>query len=389
MRPNAKSFNQTVMLRLKGVGPFITNNCGGWYADFASLPSDVVEMAFGESGSHLRNFLSEMDLQHPDLRDNLERIFARCSPEVFGSLVGLVKLATESGRKDLIGDFSLLDLIPVDVHRHAVYDSYIRCLKSAEVRAEYRKNKKSQAVDMSSFAKKGEEIWGIQPSSFDSLTRYEKPYANEIELAKKRAKRFFDLGCVSMANEIAKSVDVFEAQIHDSYLGFNRMTFNSALVILAKWHEYQLTSPHVLSAWPLDRNYKVVVPGRYFADFDFFERADENSLCWNYSPRIYPLADLEPLTPDMKEIIGMCESHSEYGGKPLFDHYVVMLPGVDYPPLREKAYSFRSDTGTIASFENYDAARHALDRTLLHAGAFSGVVMGERDGKCYFVSVWS
>jgi hypothetical protein len=389
MVPDAKEFNRAVIDRLKGSGPPVTS-CGEWYADFVALPEDVVETVFGTAGVNLQYFLGQMDLKHPDLRDNVEeRIFNSHSSTTFGSMVGLVKLAIDSNKKELLPALSQVDFIPRDLYEQADTERHIRCLKDAVTRQEYRKNKKSQAVDTATFSRRGEEIWNMQPASFVSLMRYEKAYDEEVKAAKHRAKRFRDLGCVAMAGEVMKSVELFESQLSDSYLGFNRLTFNSALVILAKWHKYDFTAPYILSAWPTERNYRILVPARYFADYDFFEKSEEQAMCWNYSPRIYPLADLEPLTPDMKEIIGLCEEHPQYGNRPLFDHYVVMLPGVDYPSFREKSYTFRSDTGSLTSFDDYNKARHSLDRTLLHAGAFSGVVMGERDGKCYFISVWS
>lgn len=366
----------------------------GWCRDFVALPDAVIDDMFDskKDAKPLHLLLKEMDLDHPDLEGCLsEKIFFDHTRISFIALVKLAGLAVLHGHADWLGSLSQLDLLPKILSDTASTKSLIRCMRDPARRDELRRLKKPQVIDMATVARKGEELWNTQPSSFDLLIRHEKAYAEEIAAATKRAARFASLGCTTMHSEIIKTVETFQSQVADSYLGFNRLTFNSACVILAKWHGYQLTTPHILSDFPNERNYKVSVdPSRFRKlKWDFFAKPEDAEIAWPYSPRVYPLNELEPLTPDVQEIVGLCESYQGYGGKPLFDHYAVMVPGIDYPLYREGQYAFRDENGVLASFDDQNEARFALDKALLAANAFSAVVMGERDGKCYCLSVWS
>lgn len=386
-----KALNETVKRRLGGDSPQLamTPRRLGWGADFVRLPKASATDAFGKSGTALHDLLERMDTDHPDLERCLEeKIFSNHSLSVFVSIVGLAELAVADERQDLLPPLQRLELLPELVGSTNFTKSFVRCLKDKNQQRELRQSKKSQVIDMTTISRKGEELWNTQPSSFESLIRYEDAYAEEITAAKRRAARFMGLGCSAMHAQIMATVDMFQSQVADSYFGFNRLTFNAACVILAKWHDYQLIPPCILADFPPERNYKVNVDSSRFESFNFFSRSDDKDLSWPYSPRVYPATELA-LTPDVKEIIELCENYQGYNGKPLFDHYAVMVPGIDYPPLRDGMYSICTESGVTVPYEDQNEARFALDKMLLAADAFSAVVLGERDGKCYCLSVWS
>lgn len=394
MLPNAKAVNETVKHRLGDSGPKLmpVQNRIGWCADFVNtLPASAISDIFGESGDALYVLLSQMDTNHPDLEPCLqEKLFGERSVATFVSIVGLAGLAIEHGREALLASLNRLNLLP-DTSKDINTKSFIRCLADPKRRDELRRMKKPQVIDMTTISRKGEELWNTQPGSFNSLIRYEDAYAAEIAVAKRRATRFASLGCTALHTEVMKTIDAFQTQVVDSYMGFNRLTFNAACVVLAKWHGYNLVPPFILTDFPPERSYKVVVDAKQFKglSWDFFARPEESDLSWPYSPRVYPISEMEPLPPDVKEIIGLCENYSGFDGKPLFDHYAVMVPGIDYPPFRDGHYTFRAESGLVVTYDDQNEARFALDKMLLAAGAFSAVVMGERDGKCYCLSVWS
>ena len=57
------------------------------------------------------------------------------------------------------------------------------------------------------------------------------------------------------------------------------------------------------------------------------------------------------------------EAFPELGGKPVFDHFLVVVPGLDGDMAHEKE--------------------------LISEGRIIPVLLGERDGKCYFISYWA
>ncbi len=391
-----REVNESVKCRINGQGPhpIPINDCVGWITKFSNLPKYAVTDIFGTSGEALHVFLRQMDPDHPDLDPVLrEKIFSTHSLSVFMSIVGLAELATRNEKTELLPPLSSLDLLPsMMIEAGSVSTkSFIRCIQSPQRRDELRKLKKPQVIDMTTVSRKGEELWNTQPNSFESLIRYEDAYSYEIAAAKRRASRFLSLGCKAMYAEVMKTVESFQSQVDESYFGFNRLTFNAACVILAKWHNYNLVTPYILSDFPPERNYKVVVDAKRFnkLSWDFFARPEDRDLPWTYSPRVYPIDEMEPLPKDVKDIVDLCENYHGFGGKPLFDNYAVMVPGIDYPPLRDGLYTFRNRSGIMVTFEDQNEARFALDKTLLEANAFSAVLMGERDSKCYCLSVWS
>jgi len=390
MTLNPKQLNEMVKRRLDGNSPHLMTPRPNWASEFVKLPDDAVSSMMGSGGESLHQLLAAMDTDHPDLEACLEeKLFGNHPMPPFFAVIGLASLAVEHGRTDLLPPLACIKLLPDSIT--TAIKPFVRCLRDPAMREEHRRTKKPQVIDMSTVARKGEELWNTQPASFDALIRYEDAYAGEIAAANRRANRFRSLGCTAMYSEVMKTVEAFQSQVADSYSGFNRLTFNAACVILAKWHNYNLVTPFILSDFPPERNYKVVVEPKQFRKMksDFFTRPDESDMSWPYSPRVYPLYEMEPLPPDVTEIVGLCENYHGFGGKPLFDHYAVMVPGIDYPPCRDGQYSFRTESGEVRSFEDQNEARFALDKMLLGAGVFSAVVMGERDGKCYCLSVWS
>ncbi len=387
MHPNPKTLNATVKSRLVGTGPQ-ESVAPNWVADFVRLPADCVRAAFGTNGKVLHDLLAPMDPSHPDLLAALnDRVFAvRATHDLFVSVVGLANLAVDHGRAELLGPLPGLKLLH---DRLGEIKPFARCIRDPALRDEQRRGKKPQVIDMSTLSRKGEELWNTQPASFESLVRFENAYADEMTAARRRAERFRSLGCVAMHEEVTKTVEAFQTQMAEAYQGFNRLTFNAACVILAKWHGYNLVTPFILSDFPPERNYKVTVEAKHFKGCAFFLRPEDADLCWPYSPRVYPLGEMGTLPPDVTEIVGLCENYHGFGGRPLFDHYAVMVPGIDYPQCREGEYAFHAEDGTVASFTDQNEARFALDKMLLAAGVFSAVVMGERDGKCYCLCVWS
>lgn len=85
-------------------------------------------------------------------------------------------------------------------------------------------------------------------------------------------------------------------------------------------------------------------------DFDFKE----------YKPKAFPYYQLQAMAPThVKEIIAHLEKFPDIGGKAAFDHFVVLVPSV------KSSHS------------------HAI---LL--GEVTPILLGEKDGKCYFICYW-
>jgi hypothetical protein len=77
-------------------------------------------------------------------------------------------------------------------------------------------------------------------------------------------------------------------------------------------------------------------------------------------------------------------------GKPIFDQYWAIVPGI-LPSIEEFCYSGtcvlkRDDQCEL--FKDQESFLKALDHMLITKGAINPAILGEIDGKCYFVTLW-
>lgn len=148
--------------------------------------------------------------------------------------------------------------------------------------------------------------------------------------------------------------------MEDMHYGFHRITMTNAAVILAKMHQFDFCG--LLEKGQLfdTDNYRIFVPKDvHGGESEFYQ----------YSPRAYPLNELKELAPTrVLEIIERLEMFDEANGKAIFDHYVVIVPG----------YRIEKNTRSVQE----------MDTTLIQRQAVTPIVLGERDGKCYFICYW-
>ncbi len=278
---------------------------------------------------------------------------------------------------------------------------HVRFLKSVEDREKVRHTRRMQRINLSCLCKKGEEIWDAQPSNFSRFIRFDMAYQEELLKVEKKAKRYADLGCTDLCNEVIKTVETFKQQLDDSYYGFNRITMTNAAVILAKSLDYSLHRPFMLTEFSNNREYRIVVePTRHFNGYNFLtevemvpyfmstgspilhRRSDSGPVA--YEPRAYPLHELwSYISASAKEIIGLVDNFPEADGKSIFDHYIVIVPGVDYP--KEKDKRFVDECGVVREFNTLEDAKKVLDITLISMKCICPIILGERDSKCYFL----
>ena len=100
------------------------------------------------------------------------------------------------------------------------------------------------------------------------------------------------------------------------------------------------------------------------------------------------MEDKPYLPPRMKELVEFLESFPEASGHPLFDHYRVLVPGLDYPNINQAKPAYRKASGEAVEFMNAEAAQYDFDRYLVENGHVPAILLGERDGDHYFISYW-
>jgi len=281
-------------------------------------------------------------------------------------------------------------------------------------RSDFREAKRQvKHVSMKQVYMMGENGFYGKPDNFEMCVRNSKNYVDEIASLKVQQEVFVSHGMNEVANTVKKRIASLEEMRDECYLGFHRLKPSDAAVISArqhglKWHELHfLTVPFKyfeLSYWSgsvADRKEEernkdelkklLVMKDKKLAFVD--------SVAFTYQPRLYPLAKFGIMPKEVTEVITKVESMPELNGCPVFDYYWVLMPSINinHPYFRQKdgwkVRVRRQEAGGWTDLElksytdEYDAA-FALDQTLMCDGYFAPVVLGERDGKCYFLSIW-
>jgi hypothetical protein len=342
----------------------------GILAKVLNYDEEVVKIALGEFGIRLRRFVGEIDEQHPGINEVFDGQLAsgRLSDK-FCELLKLAQYAKDEGLTECMSEIG--KLATKELRRSAIpfkfLDSpqntkqFLRFLPDKEKRDKLRELKGIKFLDLGTFYKKGILAWEKLPQSFSLYVRYSKEYKEHVEKNQKKSDRFSNLGCIEMAEIIRNNLADFVSIMDDDYYGFHRISITNMAVILAKMHSGRIlinqnkVGPILIRSeavekfekkWPVKRAYK--------------------SKSFIYSPKIYPAHKL-PQPENIKRIIEYLEFYAETGNRPVFDHYLAIVP-------------------TMALEENDDSI--GFDIKLIENKAVVPALAGEKDGKCFFLCYW-
>lgn len=371
-----------------------------------------IELALGKFGEKLKAFSHAVDLKHPHVKTLFDDMFSDDTEfcQDITELIELAEFAREKKLTRVLSNFggkvvsreklcrTLLKTIDSPFNNRC----RIHLLRTREERDRVRAEKRMQAIDLTTVVKKGEEVWASQPDNFDSFIRWGIAYEEEINFAMKKVQRYIKLGCTGMARQIVESIEHFKSQVHEIYYGFNRITMTNAAVILAKSLGYKLTT-YWLSCENEKKLYRITIPCSVFADYSFevdpqyvpyqtntgepvgYRRARDT---YDYEPRVYPLYKLEHMaSAQMRKIVDHLEAFPKVCGKSIFDSYAVIVPGVLYPRIEHNGkFSILNTKGERLDFDTRDQAVQALDVIMMENKYVTPILLGEKDGKCFFIS---
>ena len=354
---------------------------------------DLLQYAFGDFGYNLGRYTQSLDIGHPDVVSILDGILG--DNQMFAKYcLELLQLAEYAKTNQMsyvfpdIGQSVVRELVSKSVAKRldgSVHTrSHVRLVADPTERNEIRFTKRIQNIDLSGVYRKGEEVWLSQPDSFKKFLRFDSAYEDEVRGAERKVKRYKELGCHSLAAEIAKTIEAFKENMEQSYYGFNRITMTHAAIILAKSLGFSYSAVHGKWSIRVDR--------RFFGDYNFETTLSNGSLAlfdpydnFVYQPRAYPFHLLQDIAPEgVKNTIAMLESFPEANNRPIFDHYGVIVPSIAYG--RDGLYD---ESGFFLKFNNVEMATKALDKILIKGEYFYPVVVGEKDSKCYFICYWA
>lgn len=357
---------------------------------------DVATAALGEKlAVRLKGFANAIDLEHPALKDLFkgQLVSGEFSKDCC-SLLGLAAFAKDnephifSRIKKILSKSAAYRSIERSIDDPSKNQLHVRFVERSEDRDAIRSTKRMQTINVGIIEKKGHDIWSSHNGTFGNYARNTDVWKTEIEEAKIELDRFKKLGCDDLASGIEKDIKDFESQIRETYFGFNRIPMTHAAVILAKVHGYDIKHTSYRSA------YKILIPRGYFKDASFevsgISRGDKDQSWYDYQPRSYTISELKEndcISKDMQNLVNYLENFPLVGGKPIFDHFRIVVPGVQYPDDDWSRGSYINEEGRKVN-GTCGKIKVAVDMMLIKKGIYCPILLGEKDEHCYFLSYW-
>jgi hypothetical protein len=344
-----------------------------------AMREDVLESIFGEFGVRLKHFSLLVDLDHKlcklEENDYINQVLTTC--EFMAEMD--FDLLLDQIKKEIV---SKIGKQPESkrIGNPRLNGQYIRFLGSRAERDSLRKNKIAHVVELNSFYKRNNWSWEAQPSNFSFYKRFDNSYEKELKKVRRKADQYLQLGCKELYDGIAETIIDTESIFNDNYLGFHRITMTSAAIIAAKMHNYACRN---LELNHLNFNQKIFISASInsFPNFPLVKYTVYSPNSFVYKPRVYPYHELQGIAPpQVMALVGHLED-CEYLKGAAFDHYMVLIPSIEY--CKETIDMAKENNQDIE-----DITKH-LDISLVKGEYLVPVLLGERDGKCYFLSYWT
>lgn len=365
-----------------------------------SYGSDVCEITFGDFGSRLYEIANDIDFEHPEVKYGQFLASLKTDDASRRKLLQLLKLCALSKDNDLDDIYPLLSKCVAKAVLPEIKTSldflknqqqFIRLFHDPENRHQFRTMKTIRPIELSSSLKKTIGIWDTV-SDLETYVRGGNCYKDQIEIINKKAEIYKTMRLESMYNDLKTSIHDFELAFEDQYYSFQRVPMTIASIILAKMHNCTID--------PVSGT-RLVFPAKNFQGYDFENTEYDYGFLSNgvglpktvsdfdYMPMVYPTYCLEP-SAQMKEVIDCLEHFPEASGKPIFDHYLVVVPSVHFPrkPATAGQFVLIDSVGKKKYFTDSFSARVELDTILIREKFIVPTLLGEKDGKCYFICFW-
>jgi len=357
----------------------------------------ILRTAFGDIGDKIVAFLKSVDISHPNIEDCYDGIFQDdgefhqvfdelCSYSNFGKANKFTKLSEllqSFMSKYILDNFKILSKIDVPENNRC----NLRFLNDSEKKEKIRCQKKMQIIDLNSAYKKGIYNLNSHPNNFYNFLRFDKSLENEVKNMERKAKRYEDLGCSFLANEITNNLKSYHEYIRQSYFGFNRITMSTASLILSRNFNYTNSITPTIFSGQSDI-FKIFATQGNFGKYFFDENEEING--YEYEPKIYPLNYFNDiLTDKVKDVISKLESFPEADNKSIFDFYGLIVPSFNFPVLsKDKNYSFIDCNGRLRVYQDCLESKYEFDKNMIQNKYFNPIIVAEKDHKCYFITYW-
>lgn len=280
-------------------------------------------------------------------------------------------------------EHSYISEVPKEEFNTQSKNPKIRVLKKEVIEDKRKKKNKINNISLRTFLFTGENGYYSMPDEFKFYVRNSNEYISEISKLEEIKNVFKNNQMVETSESLASRVSCFDVT-RDSFLGFRRLSPVHAAIISAKvngikWHDNNLYIPK-----------KGFAASKYGVQEEIGDRYSYESNSYMYQARIYPLWMISNDMPKLaNEVLAKLDNF--YGhGCPLFDYYWAVVPSINvkHRSFMKKSKWTIKDGDEIHEFADEESAANKIDFLFIRDGVFCPVILGERDGKCYFVCMW-
>lgn len=368
--------------------------------DIKTISVEEAELLFGSAfGYELLKFALDVDTSHPEISKMFDGQLVGDKLSSFSrEAIDVIKIykyiKSEKLSRWLIG--SATAMIKDHYHYKCISEnamSYLhaRLIKNPAERRLIREKKGFQTIGVTGYGYAKKNFWESCPDDLIEYSRGKDVFFKHLEKAVERKNQLLDHGLEHMAEEIEKSIVALKnMSLESTYYGFNKVSLVETAVALANMCGYSFIETENLSCSP-----KIFKTLGSFGGYDFYDKSlpEHSGILFDtidFQPRVYTHIELEDcVSKEITDVISFLESFPQAGGKPLFDHYRIVVPGVDYPHKSQAApFRFIDPDGSRVKYGNVNVAKKMLDITLLNNKCIIGALLGERDGEHFFICYW-
>lgn len=305
---------------------------------------DISRLAFGDSlGKLLFSISKELDFDHPEVKcGKFLELTDKDSHKIL-EFLELCEIVDRSSlthiKDDIYKCFSRVvpDARPI-LLKLKNQQKVVRIFASENKRLAIRNEKEVKSIDFNSSVKRFMGIW----DAIDDLKVYARGcsyYQDQINFVKSKIDVYKKMHMNHMVAELESSLSEFNQNVDENYYGFQRVPMMVVAVILAKMMGGNISGSNI--------------------QFPFSNKGYMNSCI--YRPLACPLNDnlTKPIAnlDQVKSVVAHLDNLPEANNKPIFDHFIIISPNLAQQP-------------------------EGCDYMPIFA------LLGEKDGKCYFIYYW-
>ena len=373
--------------------------------------SDLVHFAIGDLGDQLIRFGNQVCSDNPSINDIQSGTLAE-GGKVYNRVREAMLLA-EFARSNKLKTIPSVLKRWFNRNHNKIAKTLLkpppRLLSNNEARIKARNIQKPKNIDLGRIYENGKaKSWNRLPDSFMPYVRGGPGFKPQIGYSEKIRSRFTKLGMSHQSNELDSEIARYTKISENVFCGFTRIKMCDASLILAKTMGYDWLSSRRISAsvslfneqlWKTPSSkVKSLQEDPLLADMydkhitvEAVHPQDSNQLYFSYAPRAYPLYSFPSTQPSfVRSVISRTESHADSNGKPLFDQYWLIVPGINISSPTMDIFRFYDGT-RVRSFNYYESYQNELNKHLIETRQIFPILLGENVTKkrCYFLCYWS